>query len=346
MADDLGWGDTGYNGHPLIQTPNLDTMAVMGLVFNRFYAASPVCSPTRGSVLTGRHPYRYGVYYANVGHLPEQELTLGEILKEHGYHTGFFGKWHLGTFTRTEKDSNRGGRVEYDDDYSPPWLHGFDVVFSTESKVPTYDPMLKPKQGYQETWWDPVATSAGAEAYGTAYWVSNGRKETENLLGDDSRVIVDRVIPFIRDSVEAESPFFAVVWLHSPHLPVVASDTDRTDFEKLDKYAQHYYGSIKAMDREIGRIRQSLIELGTSQNTLLWVTSDNGPERRHYYGDTPGSTGELRGAKRSLYEGGIRVPGVIEWPGYIKAGRTTNVAAVTSDILPTVLDILGIIPQL
>lgn len=94
MADDLGWGDPGFNGNEVIRTPNLDRMAVAGLRFTRFYAAAPVCSPTRGSCLTGRHPFRYGVFYANVGHLPPEELTLAELLRPLGYATGHFGKWH------------------------------------------------------------------------------------------------------------------------------------------------------------------------------------------------------------------------------------------------------------
>ena len=100
MADDLGWGDTGYNGNPVIKTPNLDKMAGEGLSFSRFYASSPVCSPTRGSCLTGRHPYRYGIFSANVGHVPKEEVLLSEMLKSRGYVTGHFGKWHLGTLTK------------------------------------------------------------------------------------------------------------------------------------------------------------------------------------------------------------------------------------------------------
>src|SRR5690606_24875186 len=109
MTDDQGWGDTGYNGHPLLKTPNLDAMVSNGVEFTRFYAASAVCSPTRGSVITGRHPLRYGICYANCGHILPEEITLAEMVKEVGYTTGHFGKWHLGTLTETELDANRGG---------------------------------------------------------------------------------------------------------------------------------------------------------------------------------------------------------------------------------------------
>ncbi|MFW6163921.1 MAG: sulfatase-like hydrolase/transferase, partial [Planctomycetota bacterium] len=108
MTDDQGWGDTGYNGHPVLKTPTLDAMARAGLRFDRWYAGAPVCSPTRGSCLTGRHPYRYGIFFANVGHMRKQEITLAEALKTQGYATGHFGKWHLGTLTTKTKDSNRG----------------------------------------------------------------------------------------------------------------------------------------------------------------------------------------------------------------------------------------------
>ena len=340
MADDMGWGDTGFNGNALAVTPNLDAMAAEGVVFDRFYSAAPVCSPTRGSLLTGRHPFRYGIYYANVGHLPQEEITLPEILREAGYLTGFFGKWHLGTLSHAELDANRGGRPEFLHEYSPPASHGFDRVFATESKTPTYDPMLKPKVGYQETWWHQVDSPEQTDSYGTHYWDQENQKVTDNLHGDDTRVIVDRFIPFIEEAADAGKPFFAVVWTHAPHLPVVASNEDRDSIATDDPYTAHYYGSILAMDREIGRIRNALQSKGVDQDTMVWFTSDNGPE--HYLPPAPGSSGGLRDTKRSLYEGGIRVPGILTWPRQIDSQKTLNMPAVTSDILPTILDYLDI----
>jgi len=322
MTDDQGWGDTGYNGHPVLRTPNLDTMVQAGLRFNRFYSGAPVCSPTRGSCLTGRHPYRYGITFANVGHMRPEEITLAEALKTQGYATGHFGKWHLGTLTKTEKDSNRGGPrgVAH---YSPPWENGFDVCFSTEAKVPTWNPMLRP---------------GADEPYGTAYWTGPGQKAAENLDGDDSRVIMDRAIPFIRSAVQAKKPFLAVVWFHTPHEPVRAGP------EYLAKYAgvqnekaRHYYGCLTAMDDQMGRLRKELRDLGIADNTMLWFCSDNGPEHK----TGPGSAGPLRGRKRDLFEGGVRVPGILEWPARVKAGRTTDLPCSTSDYFPTVLDVLG-----
>ncbi len=354
MADDLGWGDTGYSGNHLAQTPNLDAMAKAGAIFHRFYAAGPVCSPTRGSVMTGRHPFRYGVYFANVGHLPEHEITLSELLQTAGYRTGFFGKWHLGTLTTEIKDANRGGRPEFVEHYSPPWKHGFDTIFASESKTPTYDPMIKPQYSNRETWWDPVENKEMAESYGTFYWGIRGKIVRQNLEGDDTRVIVDRVIPFIEDAAKSNLPFLAVVWPHTPHLPVVASAEDREKIASDDPFTAHYYGSVRAMDAQVGRIRDKVYELGIASNTLIWFHSDNGPEQKwpehekpaHEFSPMPGSTGGLRGAKRSLYEGGIRVPAIIEWPGRIPAGKKINAPTVTSDILPTILDYLALdIPE-
>ena len=125
MADDLGWGDLQcFNSDSPIKTPQLDEMAAGGLKFNRFYSAGPVCSPTRGSCLTGRHPFRYGIYTANHGHLRLQEITLPEVLRDVGYATGHFGKWHLGTLTTTIKDANRGG-PRGKKHFAPPRDHGY-----------------------------------------------------------------------------------------------------------------------------------------------------------------------------------------------------------------------------
>jgi len=143
MTDDQGWGDVKYNGHESLQTPNLDAMAASSLRFERFYAAAPVCSPTRGSCMTGRHPFRYGVFGANAGHMRAEEVTIAEALRASGFTTGHFGKWHLGTLTKKGRDSNRGGARNLQH-YAPPWDHGFDVCFSTEAKVPTFDPMTTP----------------------------------------------------------------------------------------------------------------------------------------------------------------------------------------------------------
>jgi len=327
MADDMGWGDAGYQGHPFLRTPNLDAMAGEGLRFNRFYSGAPVCSPTRGSAMTGRHPYRYGITFANVGHMRPPEITLAEMLKEYGYTTGHFGKWHLGTLTTEIRDSNRGRPGDHTH-FAPPWEHGFDVCFSTEAKVPTYNPMKTP---------------GSDQPYGTYYWKTDGTRETENLEGDDSRIIMDRVIPFIREAAARKQPFLAVVWFHAPHLPVVAGPEHRALYEDNPRAHPDYHGCITALDEQLGRLREELRRLGVAENTMLWFCSDNGPEGRS--GKAPGSAGPLRGRKRDLFEGGIRVPGILVWPARITKPRVTDVPCCTSDYLPTVLEVLGQQPQ-
>ncbi|WKN45004.1 sulfatase family protein [Tunicatimonas pelagia] len=344
MSDDQGWGDAGYQDHPELKTPYLDSLAADGLVFNRFYAAAPVCSPTRGSMLTGRHPYRYGIYYANVGHLPKEEVTLPELLREQGYRTGHFGKWHLGLMDSLVVESNRGGIAKNQQHYAPPWEHGYDQCFATESKVPTWNPMVNPPH-----------TVAGAnkkqsegDSFGTYYWTGPGRLATNNLTGDDSRVIMDRVIPFVEQAVREDTPFFATIWFHTPHSPVVAGEAYRQPYTHLPSEKQHYYGSLTAMDKQIGRLREVLRQAGVAEHTLIWFCSDNGPAAGgggpgwQTGGRQQGLTGGLKGRKGSLYEGGIRVPGVVVWPAAIPAGQSTEVPVTTSDILPTLGELLGI----
>jgi len=324
MADDMGYGDTGYNGHPIVKTPALDAMARSAVRFDRFYSGAPVCSPTRGSCITGRHPFRYGIFFANVGHMPKEEVTLAEVLGGLGYATGHFGKWHLGTLTKTVRESNRGGPkgVKH---YSPPWDNGFQTCFSTEAKVPTYDPMKSP---------------GSDKPYGTHYWSGPEQMVADNLEGDDSRIIMDRAVPFIRKAVGEKKPFFAVVWFHAPHLPVLAGPEHRKLYADQPEGARNYLGCISALDDQIARLRKELRTLGVAENTMLWFCSDNGPEGRSRT-RTNGSAGPLRGRKRSLYEGGIRVPGLLEWPA--RFGRAMTIAAPcgTEDYFPTVVAALG-----
>lgn len=317
MADDLGWGDTGYNGHPVLRTPHLDRMAAEGVRFERFYAGAPVCSPTRGSCLTGRHPSRYGIPTANAGRMKAAEVTLAEVLKQHGYATGHFGKWHLGTLTTAMKESNRArpGETKH---YAPPWEHGFDACFSTEAKTPTY--------------WREGAY----EQYGTHYWTGPDQMvPAETVRGDDSKLIMDRALPFLRESVTRGDRVFLVIWFHAPHLPVVSAPP------YTDGYEEHrdYYGCITALDEQMGRLREELRTLGIEQETMLWFASDNGPEGKD--GKSPGLTGGLRGRKRSLHEGGVRVPGLLVWPELNNTPRVVEVPCSTSDYFPTVLDAIG-----
>lgn len=342
MCDDLGWGDTGFNGNKIIKTPNIDNLASRGIVFNRFYSASAVCSPTRASCLTGRNPYRLGIPHANTGHLKEEEITLPELLKERGYETGHFGKWHLGTLTTKVKDANRG-RPGDSTHYSIPTMHGYDSYFVTESKIPTYDPMLKPARFEKEKGeslrygWQAILDKSSAKKYGTYYWIGKEKAETENLEGDNSKLVMDRVIPFIENSANNKNPFFSVLWFQTPHLPVVSDEKMMNQYSQYSHQEQIYYGTITAMDEQMGRLWQKLEEMGEAENTMIWFCSDNGPER-----DTPGTAGPFRERKRSLYEGGVRVPAFCVYPNGIKAGQKSDFPCFTSDYLPTIVDMLGI----
>jgi len=330
MADDLGWGDTGYNGHAILKTPNLDAMAAAGLRFDRFYAGAPVCSPTRGSVLTGRHPSRYGIRTANHGHLKAEEICLAEVLRERGYATGHFGKWHLGTLT--PEFSGKGPGRKPKENFMTPGMAGFDEWFSTEYAVATWDPYDEANAHVSS---DPRAL----------YWHNGGNitdGPAEGLIGCDSRIIMDKALPFVEQAVEQKTPFFAVIWFHAPHAPVIGGPEYRAQYPEAREDAQHYYAAVTALDDQLGRLRNALRSLGVADQTLLWFCSDNGPEGNpDKVGRHLGSAGPFRGRKRSLYEGGVRVPGILEWPERVAKAGPTDFPAVTSDIFPTVLEVIG-----
>ena len=328
MTDDQGWGDTGYNGHPHLKTPHLDQMSKEGVTFTRFYSAAAMCSPTRASCYTGRNPYRMGVTFAMKGMLEDREIPVTTVLKKAGYATGHFGKWHLGTLSKKTGDQKRWGEFSKDPVryYCPPWERDVDVSFVTESKVPTWDPLIHPGKK--------------TELYGNDYFTGPGQTVTENTDGDDSRVIMDRVLPFVQGAVEEEKPFLAVIWFHTPHSPVVGGPRYRKMYAQHPEHAQHYYACITAMDEQVGRLRAELKSLGVDRNTMLWFCSDNGPARkaspRHV-----GSTNGLSGYKLSINEGGIRVPGHLVWPDEISKPLTITAPCVPSDYFPTILDALG-----
>ena len=311
MADDLGWGDVSFHGHKILKTPHLDAMAAAGLRMDRFYAGAPVCSPTRGSCLTGRHPYRYGIFFANADDgttapskysLPREEITIAEALKPLGYRTAHMGKWHLGDFDGPKR--------------SAPSDNGFDEYFSTVRKVRTLDP-----EGYFD----------------------NG-KLLPGLKGDDSKILVDRALEFIRRASAAGEPFLLVLWFHTPHVPVIADAEHRARFTQYSEKQQHYWGAITAMDEQMGRLRAELRGLKIADNTMLWWASDNGPEGNEEDANNPGTAGPWRGRKRSLFEGGVRVPAMLEWPARVKAGRRTDAVCSTLDYFPTILDLVGVKP--
>lgn len=289
MADDQGWRDMGYNGHPDLVTPHFDTMASEALRFDRFYAAAPVCSPTRGSVMTGRHPNRFGCF--QWGHLLHpREIALPEALATAGYVTGHFGKWHLGP-VRSGTPTNPGSC-------------GFDTWFSAPNFFDN----------------DPILSREGTAV---------------QTRGESSMVTVEAALDFIRQHANAPRPFLAVVWFGSPHGPHRALDRDRTLYADHPEPLQHFYGEITAMDRAFGKLRRELRALGIHHDTLLWYCSDNGglPDV-----GAPGG----RGHKGQIYEGGLRVPAMLEWPQGTAERGATDVPCTTSDIYPTLLEAAGV----
>ena len=293
MADDQGWGQVSYNGHPQLKTPHLDAMAEAGIRFNRFYAAGPVCSPTRASVLTGRTHNRTGVP-THGKRLCLQEKTLPQALKKAGYSTGHFGKWHL--------NGVRGpGMPILEDDQNHPGHYGFDEWLSVTNFF-DLDPLMS----------------------------RNGKFEA--FKGDSSAIIVTEALKFMKQQKDAL--FFAVIWYGSPHSPMQALDKDRKGLP--DDKLGHHLGEIAGIDRSIGMLRKGLRDLGIEKDTLVWYCSDNGG-----LNIDPDACGHLRGHKGSVLEGGIRVPGIIEWPGRIKP-MITDVPASTMDIMPTIVDLLGL----
>ncbi|WP_167898841.1 sulfatase family protein [Wenyingzhuangia aestuarii] len=322
MADDMGYGDTGFNGHPIVKTPNMDALVKKGMLLNHFYAGNSVCSPTRATFLTGRHHDRMGVYVANKGHLPKQEITLAKMLKSKGYTTGHFGKWHLGTLSKTE--SSKGASRKPALNFAPPWLRNYDASFVTESAVTTWNPGI------------------GSRAVNNPFY-ENGvalKKGDKSLMGGAAKVVVDRVVPFIENAAKKEIPFLSVVWFHAPHKDVQAGPEYLKMYEGHGE-AAHFYGCITELDEQVGRIVEALKKTNQYENTMIFFCSDNGPEGRKPAGRIVGTTNGLRGRKRSLYEGGVRVPAFAVWPGVIKENTASNAVLSTLDYLPTIQSIVN-----
>lgn len=294
MGDDHGWHETSYYNHPHLRTPTLDEMAARGVRFDRFYAAAPVCTPTRGSVMTGRHPNRYGAFAPNFSIRPE-ERTLPQILREAGYLCGHFGKWHLGPVKKGSPTN--------------PGAMGFHHWFSHDNFFGFNPPLVRDGA-------PPV-----------------------RIPGESSEIVAAEAMKFIREAAKTGKPVFTVVWFGSPHGPYAGMDEDLIPFAKVkDEKFKHRYAEITAMDRAIGALRRFLNDEKLRDNTLFWYNSDNG---------TPADCVEgspLRGSKGNLYENGVRVPAVVEWPAAISRPIVTATPAVTSDILPTICDLLGLDP--
>jgi arylsulfatase A-like enzyme len=314
MGDDHGWDETAYNGHPHLKTPVLDEMAATGLRLDRFYSAHPTCSPTRGSFLTGRHPNRYGTFSPGWAIRP-QEISVATIMDKAGYHAGHFGKWHLGP-VKADSPTNPGKMGFHE------WL-SHDNFFEM-------NPFLSRNGG-----------------------------PPEKHEGEGSEIMINETIRFISKARKQNKPFFAVVWFGSPHEPysglekdlalydnlpeqyrkrqvrLTSNETGRPILRRLDKVLRERYAEITAMDRSIGTLRKYLKDEGLRENTLLWYCGDNGVP------SSGNAAMTLRGLKGTMYEGGLRVPGIIEWPAQIAKPMISSVNTVTSDLLPTLCDLVG-----
>ncbi|MCH2206260.1 MAG: sulfatase-like hydrolase/transferase [Lentisphaerales bacterium] len=285
MADDQGWADTAYNGHKLVQTPHLDDMAAKGFILDRFYAAAPVCSPTRASVLTGRHPFRTRV--TNHGrYIRPHEYTVAEALKSAGYVTGIFGKVHLGS-GQPGSDCN-------------PSAMGFDE-------------------------W-----CIGLNFFDMNPYLSRNGK-VEQRKGKGSVILIDDTIEFLRKHQAGKKPIFAVAWFPSPHTPHKEKATDPSLYKGIRNAS--YYQEITLLDEQLGRLRTALKDMEMAENTILWYCSDNGGLLKESSGG--------REKKGSIYEGGLRVPGIVEWPAKGLKGKSA-VPMSTSDMFPTLLSMVGI----
>ena len=341
LADDLGVGDVGYNGGRA-KTPWLNKMSKSNhsIVLTHHYSGAPVCSPSRGTIMTGRNHNRYCMWASNTAKgdneedfvqpqtmpLPVKEETVAELLKRGGYRTAMFGKWHLGSLKDIYYQNKTWPKVD-------PGMHGFDEWYATERTVPT----AHSNQGCFRT----HSTRSRCTNYYTRNNSDTLIAHPHRIYGDDSEFIADLMIDFITRQVTNKKPFFVYAALHAVHKPTIAVGDYKKYYLKLNYTISdaNYYGTITAMDAAVGKIRTKLQELGVSNNTLIWFTSDNGPVKG------VGSTNGLLGHKGTLYEGGIRVPGIIEWPAVINQNRQESYPVVTNDFLPTVADITEIKPQ-
>lgn len=313
LCDDLGYGDLSCFANPNIHTPNLDQLARDGVRFTDCYSASPVCSPSRAGLMTGRNPNRLGIR----DWIPPQtgiflrpaEITVAQLLKKAGYHTFHAGKWHLNS--RTDGSERTPGDAGFDH-----WL------YTQNNAAPSH---LNPRN-----------------------FIRNGQPAGE-LTGPSSHIVVAEALRWLDETKQAkDAPFFLNLWFHETHEPVAAADEFLAQYPNeanLDR--RHYFGAATQMDAAVGKLLKYLDEHGLRENTFILFTSDNGPETLNRYKGAQrshGSPGPLRGMKLHITEAGYRVPGIVRWPGHAKAGTTSAEPICNVDFLPTACALAGIEP--
>ncbi|MGV9797947.1 sulfatase family protein [Mycobacterium sp. NPDC003449] len=325
VSDDQGYGDLSCMGSPDVRTPRLDALAASGARLTSWYSNSPVCSPSRASLLSGRYPGNAGVRsilsgFRTTPGLSSDVPTLPRLLSEAGYRTGWMGKWHLG--------GAPGSR---------PADHGFEETFGFHAGSIDYYSHIyyggdkrdlivegKPRKGTptHDLWRN------GEEVY------EDGRYMTE-LIGENA-------VEFVRDAADDDRPFFLYVAFNAPHYPMHVPQRYKDRFPDLPWERQIMAAMVSAMDDAVGSVLDELDRQGLRDDTMCVFMTDNGPSREirnwlngsqdPYYG---GSAGSLKGHKFSLFEGGIRVPGIVSWPTRIPAGQVLDEPVAAMDVLPT-----------
>lgn len=310
FADDMGWGDLGVQGHPYARTPAIDGLAATGARFTDFYVTAPICSASRMGFMTGRIQNRYGMRMlirdsldraVGYHHLPVEEPTLARVFRDAGYRTAHIGKWHISF-------PHRPGEPTMSD-------YGFDHY------------ML-------------VNAGGGPRSYFNGRWNRNGTVVTTEGRWN-AEVYVDEAIDFIESA--PDKPFFVNLWSFCPHQVVMCAPEYAAMYADRSEIEQNYYGAITQMDEQYGRLLRYLEEHGLADRTIVVFSSDNGPEPHVFpwSGLARGSTGGFRGGKHSLYEGGIRVPAIIRWPGLTRPGTVAEETCWTPDLLATVAAATG-----